>query len=143
VTGDAKMQRLAVSVLTEASGTQIFSTSFVQWTAREVLRRAQPPTLCVRFAPRQRQQDFNAMVRIAEEDIETDPEGSLIDADMGAYYTYLEMQKLAGADSGTFLVYLEGRSLALAAGPEFPAGTTYKAPSTLTQILRRQIKVMG
>jgi hypothetical protein len=143
VTGDAKMQRLAVSVLTEASGTQIFSTSFVQWTAREVLRRAQPTTLCVRFAPRQRQQDFNAMVRIAEEDIETDPEGSLIDADMGAYYTYLEMQKLAGADSGTFLVYLEGRSLALAAGPEFPAGTTYKAPSTLTQILRRQIKVMG
>jgi hypothetical protein len=143
VTSDAKMQRLAVSVLTEASGTQIFSTTFVQWTAREVLRRAQPATLCVRFAPRQRQQGFNTMVRIAEKNMETDPEGSLIDADMGAYYTYLEMLKLTGADSGTFLVYLEGRSLALVAGPGFPAGTTSKAPSTLTQILRRQIKVMG
>ncbi len=77
VTSDPKMQRLAVSVLTEASGTQIFSTTFVQWTAREVLRRAQPTTLCVRFAPRQRQQLFNNMVRIAKKDIKTDPQGGM------------------------------------------------------------------
>jgi len=44
-----------LKVLTEGSGTQIFSTTFAQWAAREALRRAQPLTLVVRFASRQRQ----------------------------------------------------------------------------------------
>ena len=34
-----------VSVLSDGSGAQFFSTTFVQWAAREVLRRAQPVTL--------------------------------------------------------------------------------------------------
>ena len=42
---DQVMQRFDVSLLTEGSGTQIFSTSFAQWAAREALRRAQPLTL--------------------------------------------------------------------------------------------------
>ena len=51
---DGVLSRFQVSLLTEGSGTQIFSTTFVQWAAREVLRRAQPLTLLARFAPRQR-----------------------------------------------------------------------------------------
>ncbi len=41
----AILNHFQVSVLTEGSGTQLFSTTFVQWSAREVLRRAQPVTL--------------------------------------------------------------------------------------------------
>src|SRR5262249_45234803 len=37
---EAVLDRFAVSLLTEGSGTQIFSTSFAQWAAREALRRA-------------------------------------------------------------------------------------------------------
>ena len=49
--GDPVLDRFQMKVLTEGSGTQIFSTTFAQWTAREALRRAQPCTLLVRFAP--------------------------------------------------------------------------------------------
>src|SRR5256885_4645296 len=42
--GDAVLDRFQVKILTEGSGTQIFSTTFAQWTAREALRRAQPLT---------------------------------------------------------------------------------------------------
>lgn len=48
---DEVLERFELRLLTEGSGTQIFSTVFAQWTAREVLRRAQPLTLLVRFAP--------------------------------------------------------------------------------------------
>ena len=48
---DEVLDRFQVKLLTEGSGTQIFSTTFAQWAARETLRRAQPLTLLVRFAP--------------------------------------------------------------------------------------------
>ena len=54
--------RFQLKLLTEGSGTQIFSTTFAQWTAREALRRAQPLTLLVRFAPRQRQRPMNELL---------------------------------------------------------------------------------
>ena len=60
--GDAVLDRFQVKLLTEGSGTQIFSTTFAQWTAREALRRAQPLTLLVRFAPRQRQRPMNELL---------------------------------------------------------------------------------
>ena len=49
-TGGAVLDRFQVKLLTEGSGTQVFSTTFAQWAAREALRRAQPLTLLVRFA---------------------------------------------------------------------------------------------
>ena len=52
-TDDPVMSRFAISILTEGSGTQIYSTTFVQWAAREALRRAQPLTMLTKFAPRQ------------------------------------------------------------------------------------------
>jgi hypothetical protein len=135
VTDDPRLQHFIVSLLTEGSGTQIFSTSFVQWAAREILRRAQPETLCVHFAPRQRQQSFNAMVLAASGTPELDPEGSLIDAEMGAYYTYLEMKKFPGAEEASFMVWFEGRSQVFIAGPGIPMGTTADSPVTMQELL--------
>src|SRR5437762_14205945 len=79
---DEVLERFEISMLTEGSGTQIFSTTFAQWTAREALRRAQPLTLLVRFAPRQRQKPMNEMLSAGHEVAELDPLGSLIDADI-------------------------------------------------------------
>ena len=64
--GDPVLDRFQLKLFTEGSGTQIFSTTFAQWTAREVLRRAQPYTLVVRFAPRQRQQPMNELLSNAQ-----------------------------------------------------------------------------
>jgi hypothetical protein len=81
---DAALTHFQLSLLTEGSGTQIFSTTFVQWAAREALRRAQPVTLLARFAPRQRESNMRELLAEAQRPPALDPAGSLIDADMGA-----------------------------------------------------------
>lgn len=133
--GDAVLDRFQVKMLTEGSGTQIFSTTFAQWTAREALRRAQPLTLLVRFAPRQRQKPMNEMLSASREVAELDPVGSLIDADMGAYYNWLNLQRLPGTEQSTYLVWFEGHNEALAIGPSMPRGTESTAPAGLEQLL--------
>jgi hypothetical protein len=124
-----------MSLLTEGSGTQIFSTTFAQWAARETLRRAQPATLLVRFAPRERQQPMNELLSGSHRAGELDPEGSLIDADMAAYYTWINQQRLSGAQRAGFLAWFEGHNQAVAIGPSLPGGTASSTPTTLAQIL--------
>jgi len=133
--GDAVLDRFQVKMLTEGSGTQIFSTTFAQWTAREALRRAQPLTLVVRFASRQRQKPMNEMLSASHEVAELDPLGSLVDADMGAYYNWLNLQRLPGAEQSTFVVWFEGHNEAVAIGPSMPRGTESTAPTGLDQLL--------
>ncbi len=133
--GDEILDRFRVKMLTEGSGTQIFSTTFAQWTAREALRRAQPLSLLVRFTPRQRQKPMNELLAVTAESAELDPVGSLVDADMGAYYNWINQQRLSGADQSSFLVWFEGHSQALAIGPATPRGTTSASATDLRQIL--------
>ena len=133
--GDAVLSRFQLKVLTEGSGTQVFSTTFAQWAAREALRRAQPLTLLVRFAPRQRQKPMNEMLAATHEPAELDPLGSLVDADMGAYYNWLNQQRLAGSERSSFLVWFEGHNQAIAIGPSLPRGTESTAAADLQQLL--------
>jgi len=132
---DAVLERFQVKLLTEGSGTQIFSTTFAQWTARETLRRAQPLTLLVRFAPRQRQKPMNELLSKSNERPELDAVGSLIDADMGAYYNWLNQQRLPGADESSFLVWFENHGEALAIGPSMPRGTESTSVPDLRELL--------
>ena len=133
--GDAVLDRFQVKMLTEGSGTQIFSTTFAQWTAREALRRAQPLTLLVRFAPRQRQKPMNEMLSASRDVAELDPLGSLMDADIGAYYNWLNLQRLTGAEHSSFLVWFEGHNEAIAIGPSLPRGTVSNAAAGLEKLL--------
>jgi hypothetical protein len=133
---DPVLERFEVSLLTEGSGTQIFSTSFTQWAAREALRRAQPLTLLVRFAPRQRQKPMNELLSSATTTPEFDLVGSLVDADLGAYYNWLNQQRLPGAEQSSFVVWFEAHGLALAIGPSTPRGTESTSAVDLEQLLR-------
>ncbi len=133
---DAVLSRFKLSLLTEGSGTQIFSTSFVQWAARETLRRAQPLTLLARFTPRQRE----SLIRrpeSGEEKAAVDPEASLIDADMGAYYTWINEERLPEAERATFLTWFEGQKEAFASGPGLAAATTEDTAIGLGDILKK------
>jgi hypothetical protein len=132
---DEVLDHFEVSLLTEGSGTQIFSTVFAQWAAREALQRAQPLTLLVRFAPRQRQKPMNEMLSAAPAGAEVDLAGSLVDADMGAYYNWLNQQRLPGAEQSSFLVWFEGHSQALVVGPSTPRGTESTSSVDLGQLL--------
>lgn len=132
---DAVLDRFRVKILTEGSGTQIFSTTFAQWTAREALRRAQPLTLLVRFAPRQRQKPMNEMLAASHDVADPDFQGSLVDADMGAYYDWVNQQRLPGAEQSSFLAWFENHTEAVAIGPSMPRGTTSSTPTNLRELL--------
>jgi len=134
-TPDPILARFQLKLLTEGSGTQIFSTTFAQWAARETLRRAQPLTLVVRFAPRQRQRPMNEMIAVSTQKAELDPAGSLLDADMGAYYNWINQQRLTGAEQSSFLAWFEDHNEAVAIGPGIPRGTVSNTPTDLKQIL--------
>jgi hypothetical protein len=133
---DEVLEHFEIKLLTEGSGTQVFSTSFAQWAAREALRRAQPFTLLVRFAPRQRQKPMNELLSAATATPEFDPVGSLVDADLGAYYNWLNQQRLPGAEQSSFLVWFEGHGQALVIGPSTPRGTESTSAVDLGQLLR-------
>lgn len=133
---DEVLTRFEVSVLTEGSGTQIFSTTFVQWAARETLRRAQPSTLLMRYMPRQRQRPMNELIEGTGDGSAVDPEGSLIDADIGAYYTWINQQRLTGADRSAFVVWSEAHNQALAIGPGMSKATVSSSFPTMNQLLK-------
>src|SRR6202040_3971229 len=95
----------------------------------------QPLTLLVRFAPRQRQRPMNELITAVPASTELDLAGSLVDADMGAYYNWLNQQRLPGADQSSFLVWFEGHNQALTTGPAIPRGTASTSETDLRQIL--------
>jgi hypothetical protein len=133
--GDPVLDHFQLKLLTEGSGTQVFSTSFVQWAAREALRRAQPLTLLVRFAPRQRQKPMNELLAPGPERVELDPVGSLMDADMGAYYNWINQQRLPGSEKSLFLAWFENQKEAVAISPALPRGTVSTETIDLCGIL--------
>lgn len=133
---DAVLDRFQIKLLTEGSGTQIFSTTFTQWAAREILRRAQPFSLLVRYAPRQQQRPMNQLLSSSQADQQLDPAGSLVDADMGAYYQWIDQQRLPQAQASAFIVWFEGHPQALAIGPSLPRGVESKSVVDLRAIVR-------
>lgn len=137
MSGDPILDRFQISLLTEGSGTQIYSTTFVQWAAREALRRAQPLTLFARFAPRQRERSMKEVLAGTLLTPGLDPEGSLIDADMGAYYTWLNQQRLSGSGESRFLVWFEDHNEALAIGPAVAQGAELNRPISFEEILKQ------
>ena len=134
---DEVLNRFQVSLLTEGSGTQLFSTTFVQWAAREILRRAQPLTLLSCYAPRQREQSMQELLSGTLHQTVLDPQGSLVDADMGAYYTWINQQRLPGADQAGFLVWFDGHREAMAVGPHFAQAKSEATPTTLKALVDR------
>ena len=135
-TQDGVLRHFEASVLTEGAGAQVFSTTFVQWSAREAMRRAQPVTMLARFAPRQCAAPMNELLRRDPLAQATDPEGSLVDADMGAHYTWINQARLPGAEQASFLAWYEGHSTALAIAPGLAKESTSDTPATLTEILK-------
>lgn len=135
--GDAQvLSRFQLSLLTEGSGTQIFSTTFVQWAAREALRRAQPLTVLAHYTPRQR----DAVIRAPDgKPPVTDPQASLIDADMGAYYIWIDQQRLSDAARSGFLAWFEAHNQAVAIGPKWKAGTTQSSGMPLADIIKELV----
>ena len=78
---------------------------------------------------------MNEMLSNARGDAEPDFVGSLVDADMAAYYHWINQQRLPGAEASSFVVWFEGHGQALAIGPTLPRGTVSSSPLDLGQLL--------
>lgn len=137
--GDPVLDRFQIKLLTEGSGTQIFSTTFAQWTSREVLRRARAVSLLVRYAPRQRQRPMHDLLSDKPGEDAVDPSGSLIDAEMGAYYQWIDQQRLPAADRSVFVAWFEGHNTAIAVGPAMPRGAESRSRMDLGTLLRHSL----
>ena len=135
VTGDIRIRGLLLSLMTQGSGTQLYSTSFVQTAAVELLRRAQPETLLARFAPRRKPASMNDMLQQRSQSLELDPDGALVDADMATYYAWLALQRNPGGAQASLIAYVEGRGQAFVAGPSVTRGVESTTPVTMQQVL--------
>jgi len=133
------LRHFEANVLTRGAGCQIFSTTFVQWAAREGLHRSEPLTLIARYGTRQVMQP---MERLAGKNPLTQPqdsEGSLVDADMGAYYTWINQSRLDGSEQSGFLAWWEGGGTAIAISPAMARGSRSDQRVTMSQILKWMI----
>ena len=135
ITKDPVLQRFYTELFTQSSGPQIFSTSFVQWTGRELARRAQPETLLLRYAPRQHHRDMNELFALDTAEI-LDPHGSFQDAEIGAYYNCLEMKRISAPGKLTFVALIEDHPFAVIVGRNAPAGVVSTTPMTLQKALQ-------
>ena len=68
---------------------------------------------------------------------EVDRLGAL--ADMGAYYTWLNLQRLAGADQASFLGWFEGGTEAIAIGPKFKRASVSDAPTSVGDLVAQAV----
>lgn len=66
---------------------------------------------------------------------EQDTMGSLVDADMGAYYNWLNQQRLPGTTESSFIAWFEDHSCAVAVGPSIPRGTQSAKPIGIRELL--------
>lgn len=123
LTGDAVLDRFVLSIYGEGSGTQVFSTTFAQWSARELLRRAEPVSIVARFGPRQKQKSLNEMFAKPSTGAVFDAAGSLVDGDFGAYSTWVNLNRLPGSDEARFIAWSQAYGQAIAIGPNCPRGT--------------------
>ena len=58
-----------------------------------------------------------------------------MDADMGAYYTWITQQRLSGADQNCFPAWFENKNQAVAIGPSLPRGTTSPTSVTVEKLI--------
>ena len=64
-----------------------------------------------------------------------DAEGSLVDADMGAFYTWLNAQRLRGAERTRFVAWRESGREAVVIAPGMARGAHSAQPCDLPKIL--------
>lgn len=132
---DPILQTFTMDIFTGGSGTQLYSTTFVQWTVREALRRAQPRTIVARFTPRSEATSMD--LRLIHPELEPPPDGagSLVDAEMGSYLSYVNLKRLPHGSEASFLVWHEGYGQALFVGSGLPGGTHSDPATTVKSLL--------
>ena len=78
---------------------------------------------------------MNELLSNARANPELDFFGSLVDADMGAYYHWINQQRLPGAAQSVFVAWFEDHQQAVAVSPALPRGVESKSAIGLGKLL--------
>lgn len=139
---DAVLQAFVRDVLLGGNGTLLVSNTFVEWSAVQALRRAQPRLLVARFGVRDKMKPFSSLLLYAsprptdQVPILEDPFGSFVDVEQLSYYVWLNAEKGAAYRGKTlYLLLAEGVDEMLAIRPGRPGGAAGDLPeATLPQV---------
>lgn len=86
-------------VFLAGAGTLVINNTFVEWAAVQALKRAQPHLLVARFGVRDKMKPFSSLLLFSKPrptdqiPIMQDPLGSFVDAELLAYYIWLNAEK--------------------------------------------------
>lgn len=95
INSQPRLKRFLIDLILSGNGCLIFSNSFAEWVACEVLRRARPRTMVVRFGMRSKPKPFTSIAifenqqRVSTLPDVDDPVNSAIDAEILARYVWL------------------------------------------------------
>jgi hypothetical protein len=65
-----------------------------------------------------------------------DSAGSLVDADMGAYYTWINQSRLPGNERSCFLAWWEAGNMAVGVSPAMARGSSSSQKASISQIIK-------
>ena len=65
---------------------------------------------------------------------ELDPVGSLVDGEMGAYYQWIDQQRLPESEHSSFIAWFENHGEAVAIGPSMPRGAASNTAVTMEKL---------
>jgi len=123
-------------VLLAGNGTLFVNNTFVEWSAAQALRRAQPRVLVTRFGVRDKLKPFSSMVMFSQarptdhQPVVQDPAGSFVDVEQLSYYVWVNAEKNPAYRGKTLYLFLaEGVDEMLAIRPETPEKQAAPAPA--------------
>jgi hypothetical protein len=138
-------------VLLAGNGTLITNNTFVEWSAVQALRRAQPRILVTRFGVRDKLRPFSSMILFSQprasdhNPIVQDPVGSFIDVEQLSYYVWLNAEKNPAYRKKTLYLFLaEGVNEMLAIRSDAPAATASPVtPARLSDVCATMAHWLG
>jgi hypothetical protein len=126
---DLVVRAFVRDVLLGGNGTLLVNNTFVEWSAVQALKRAQPRLLVARFGVRDKMKPFSSLLLFSSprptDQVPSleDPLGSFVDVEQLSYYVWLSAEKSAAYRGKTlYLLLAEGVDEMLAIRPDAPVG---------------------
>jgi hypothetical protein len=126
---DVVVRAFVRDVLLGGNGTLLVNNTFVEWSAVQALKRAQPRLLVARFGVRDKMKPFSSLLLFSSprstDQVPSleDPLGSFVDVEQLSYYVWLSAEKSAAYRGKTlYLLLAEGVDEMLALRPAAPIG---------------------
>ena len=106
------LQPFVRDVFLTGNGTLFVNNTFVEWTAVQAIRRAQPRLLVTRYGVRDKLKPFSSLLLFSQPrasdqiPLIEDPVGSFVDVEQLSYYVWLNAEKSAAYRGRTLYLFL-------------------------------------